>query len=113
MKTEQPILITTIKAASDLSAAKNKFIGFDGNLCGDDMKPLGVLSANTSIGEQAPVVAKGIALVELFGTCNQGDTIKCNEFSTATAAPYSNDNSVAGFALDAGTSGQLIRIMLL
>lgn len=113
MKTEQPILITTIKAASDLSSAKHKFIGFDGSLCGDDIKPLGVLAANTEQGEQAPVIVKGIALVELFGTCNIGDTMKSNEFSTASSVPFSDDNRVAGFALDAGDTGDLIRIVLI
>ena len=38
MKTDQPILITSIKAAADFSNSKNIFIGFDGNTCGNGAK---------------------------------------------------------------------------
>ena len=43
MKTEQPVLITSIEAAVDLSGSQNLFIGLDGYLCGNGSKPLGVL----------------------------------------------------------------------
>ena len=49
MKTEQPILITSIKASADLSAKQNLFIGFDGAVCGNGVKPLGALNANTNL----------------------------------------------------------------
>ena len=52
MKTEQPILITSTTAAADLSNKKNLFIGFDGNVCGNGAKALGVLNANTNLGNQ-------------------------------------------------------------
>ena len=43
MKTEQPLLITSVKAAANIS--KNLFIGFDGNLCAANAKALGVSNA--------------------------------------------------------------------
>ena len=50
MKTEQPILITSIKAAADFSDSNNIFIGFDGNVCGNGAKALGVLSCKHRSG---------------------------------------------------------------
>ena len=45
MLTEQPILITSIKALADIT--KNLFVGFDGNLCSANAKALGVSNADT------------------------------------------------------------------
>jgi hypothetical protein len=110
MKTEQPILITSITAASDLSSSKNLFISFDGAVCGADDKALGVLNANTNVGEQAPVVAKGIALVYSGEAIAVGSKLQCNGFGKAILSIGGETN---GFALDAASGAdELIRVLL-
>lgn len=110
MKTEQPVLITTIKAVTDLSESKNFFIGFNGELCGDGAKPLGVLNANTLQDEMAPVIASGIALVITASAIAQGDKLQSNEDGKAMTFI---SGEVSGYALDAaGGAGELIRVLL-
>ena len=111
MKTEQPILITSITAAADLSASKNLFIGFDGDLCAADAKPLGVLNANTEDTEEAPIVAAGIALVYSGAAISQGDKLKSN--ASGKAITWASSGAVAGYALDAASGAdELIRVLL-
>ena len=108
MKTEQPILITSILAAVDLS--KNLFIGFNGNVCGDGNKALGVCNAETDSGEQAPLIAKGIALVLSGNAVSIADKIqsdangKAIRFSSGEANGYAIDSCLA--------ADELIRILL-
>jgi len=105
MKTEQPILITTITAKVDLSAKKNLFI-----VCGNGAKPLGVLNANTDIQEEAPVLCVGISLVYSGAAISHGDKLQCN--ASGKAITYSS-GAVAGYALDASTGAdELIRVLL-
>jgi hypothetical protein len=108
MKTEQPLLITSVKAAANIS--KNLFIGFDGNLCAANAKALGVSNANTDLNEQLPVTAKGIALIYSGGAVSQGTKIASD--ANAKAVTFSTGES-NGFALDASTGAdELIRILL-
>ena len=110
MKTEQPILITSINAKTDLSAKQNLFIGFDGDICGNGVKPLGVLNANTNINEVAPVVCLGISLVYSGAAISQGAKLQCN--SAGKAITYSA-GAVAGYALDSSIGAdELIRVLL-
>lgn len=110
MKTEQPILITSILASADLSAKQNLFIGFDGAVCGNGVKPLGSLNANTNQTEMAPVVCAGIALVYSGAAISAGAKLQCN--SAGKAITYSS-GAVAGYALDASTGAdELIRVLL-
>lgn len=110
MKTEQPILITSIAAAADLSAKQNLFIGFDGAVCGSGVKPLGVLSANTDENEQAPVCCLGIALVYSGAALSAGAKVQSN--AAGKAITYSS-GAVAGYVLDAATGAdELIRVLL-
>ena len=110
MKTEQPILITSITAKVDLSAKKNLFIAFDGDVCGNGAKPLGVLNANIDIQEEAPVLCVGISLVYSGAAISHGDKLQCN--ASGKAITYSS-GAVAGYALDASTGAdELIRVLL-
>ena len=110
MKTEQPVLITSIEAAVDLSGSQNLFIGLDGDLCGNGSKPLGVLNANTDSGEEAPVMCVGIALVYSGAAVSQGDKVQSN--GSSKAITYSS-GAVAGYALDtASGADELIRVLL-
>lgn len=137
MKTEQPLLITSIVASTDLS--KNHFVGFDGNLPQANSKPLGVVNADTAAGNLCPVLVNGIALVKSGSVIQRGSAVTTN--ASGKAVPVSNfivsvpqgsvnvmstssfpvllqsggvlPQSVAGYALDeASGTDQLIRVLL-
>lgn len=110
MKTEQPVLITSIQAAADLSDSKNLFIGFDGDICGNAAKALGVLNANTSENEMAPVMTNGIALVFSAAAISVGAKIQSNADGKALTYVSGETN---GYAIDAaGGADELIRVKL-
>ena len=111
MKTEQPILITSVKAAADLSSSKNLFIGFDGNICGNGAKALGVLNADTALNEQAPLMTSGIALVKSGFALTLGVKVQSNGTGKAIAFSAGEAN---GYALDtASGADELIRVKLI
>jgi len=139
MKTEQIILTTSIKAAVDLSAKKNLFIGFTGALCAANEKALGVLAENVLLDEQAPVAVSGIAIVKSGATFSIGAALASNAAGKAIAATtfsaVNADGAVAvtssaatppitlagsvlpqainGYALDEATAAdQLVRVKL-
>jgi len=108
MKTEQPILITSIEAAEDLS--QNLFIGFDGNVCGNGKKSFGVCNAETDSGEQAPLMSVGIALVLSGAAVSVEDKIQSDANGKAITFSSGEAN---GYALDAASGAdELIRIKL-
>jgi hypothetical protein len=110
MKTEQPILITSIKASADLSSSKNLFIGFDGNICGNGAKALGVLNADSDQNEQAPLTASGIALVFSGAAVSLGAKLQSNASGKAITFSSGETN---GYALDAAIGAdELIRVKL-
>jgi len=107
MKTEQPILITSITAIEDLS--KNVFVDFFGSKSTGTDKSLGVCNADTSTGEQAPVVCRGIALVKTSAAISVGAQVLCNN---GLASP-TGVGPAEGYALDAASgAGELIRVLL-
>lgn len=111
MKTEQPILITSVTAGADLSASKNLFIRFNGTVCGLGIKPLGVLAADTNNGEQAPVACAGIALVLSGAALSQGDKIQSDANGKAMAFAAGEP---AGYSLDTALGAdELIRVLLI
>lgn len=108
MKTEQPILITSIPAAADIE--KNLFIGFDGNLCADGVKSFGVSNASASITEQLPVCVSGIALVLAGAPITAGAGVEADANSKAITL---DSGELNGYALDtANEADELIRVLL-
>ena len=61
MKTENPVLISSVKTTAAIT--KNLFINFNGGLCANSAKALGVSNADADLGEELPVMIAGIALV--------------------------------------------------
>lgn len=137
MKTEQPLLTTSIKASSDLN--KNLFVGFDGNLPSANSKPLGVVNADTYAGNMCPVTVSGIALVKSGSAVPLGSAVTTDASGRAVPAlnfsvsvpqgsttVLSNSSfpslllfggvlpqAVAGYALDSASGAdQLIRVLL-
>ncbi len=110
MKTEQPILITSVIAGADLSAVNNLFIGFNGAICANGAKPLGVLNASTFLGEEAPVTAKGIAIVLSGAALSAGAKVQSDASGKAITFAA---GEIAGFSLDAASgANESIRILL-
>jgi hypothetical protein len=108
MKTEQPLLITSVTAAANLN--KHFFIGFSGNLCAANAKALGVSNADTDSGEQLPVATHGIALVTSGAAVSQGAKVASNGSGKAVTYSTGEPN---GYAIDAALGGdELIRILL-
>ena len=108
MKTEQPILITSILANQDFP--KNRFISFDGYLGSEGAKSLGVCSAETSLNELAPVACNGIVLIETTAAVSQG--AKVQTYDDGYAGP-DNGGPTEGYALDAATgANEFIRVLL-
>lgn len=109
MKTEQPILITTITAGAALG--KNLFVSFAGVLPSADVKALGVVNADTDSGEQAPVVVSGIVLVKSSAAVTQGVAVTTDAAGKAKAV--ATTEVINGYALDpASGADELIRILL-
>jgi len=108
MKTEQPLLITSITATAAI--VKNLFIGFDGALCAAGAKSLGVVNDDTLINEQCPVMTNGIALVLSGAAVTLGDAV---ESDAAGKAITNVAGAINGYALDAASAAnEIIRVRL-
>ena len=108
MKTYMPLLPVNQTAAADLD--KHRFVGFDGNLCGANAKALGVSETDTATGQQCPVIAVGMALVESAGAISAGDKVASDASGLAVAWSTGEYN---GWALDEALgAGETIRILL-
>ncbi len=108
MKTEQPILITTLKTTTDV--LKNRIIGYGGTYhSGFDM---GVVNADTLSGESAPVMLQGIALVTSGEQIAQlGTGVKSD--ADGKAVICGNDRARVGIALDTCSGAdELIRVLV-
>ena len=105
-KTYKPGITESIKAQTDLN--KQRFIGFDGNYCGDKQKALGVSDVSTEAGQFAPVVINGILLIKTGGAISVGNKITSNAEGKAKKAA---DDPINGYALDASAGAdEIIRI---
>lgn len=110
LKTKQPVHITSITAAANLTEPK-RFIGVSGNYAGAGAFALGVLEAATDSGKQAPVMTYGIAIVLSGAAVNAGAGVESNGSGKAITK---DTGILLGYALDAATGAdQEIRIKLL
>lgn len=106
-KTYTPLLIESIKAATNLE--QHRFVGFDGNYCQAGAKALGIVDVSTEKDQYAPTAIFGTLIVEAGGTIAVGDAIASD--ATGKAVKAVDSAIVNGYAKDAGTSGQEIRIL--
>lgn len=110
MKTEQPVLITSVRCTNTFGIFKNRFVHFDGNLGREGQKSLGVCNADSSFNEMMPVMAKGIALVITADVIDLGAPVETFDDGTATTLVGGH---LEGYALDEATgAGELIRVLL-
>ena len=113
MKTEQPILITSITASGNEGATipKNVLVSFSGAILGNTAKQFGVCNAETLVGEQMPVVVLGIALVLSYSALNIGDPLMCGD--DGKVCPQDPGENLVGYALDsAAGEDELVRVLL-
>ncbi len=106
-KTYKPLLIDSVLASADLE--QHRFIGFDGGYCTAGAKALGIVDVSTSQGEYVPIAILGILLVEAGGTIAVGDAVASD--AEGKAVKVADSAVTNGYALDAGTTGQEIRII--
>lgn len=107
-KLYKPLLIDSIRAQADLP--KQRFIGFDGNLCAASVKAYGVSDVEIEAGQFAPVGVLGILLVEAGGTLAVKSKVTSDASGRAVA--ITSTEEVNGYALDAATAaGDIIRIV--
>lgn len=110
MKTEQPVLITSIRCTNEFGINKHRLVYFDGNLGRESHKSLGVCYADSSFNEMMPVMSKGIALITTADSIDLGAPVEA--FDDGTVRSYSS-GFIEGFAMDEATgAGQLIRVLL-
>lgn len=104
----KPLLIDSIKAQIDLP--KQRFVGFDGNICKAGAKAYGICDVETESGQYAPVSVLGILLVEAGGTITANTKITSD--ANGKAAAITSTEEVNGYALDsASADGDTIRII--
>lgn len=84
MKTQQVIGTTSIAAAAEL--AVGLFCGFDGNICAANARALGVVGADTGVGNQAPINYAGVLLVKSGGIIAVGDPLVSDSAGKAVKA---------------------------
>lgn len=109
MKTQQPVLVTSITCGAT-ALAPRLFCSLVGTLPAAGAWCPGVVDAATDPGQQAPVVVAGIALVTAGGAIAAGAQV---EASAAGKAVTLSTGAAIGRALDAATAdGDLIRILL-
>ena len=104
----KPLLIDSVLAQADL--IKQRFIGFDGNVCSAGAKAYGICDVETDAGQFAPVAVLGILLVEAGGAIPAQAKITSDANGRATA--ITSTEEVNGYSLDAATAeGDIIRIV--
>lgn len=113
-----PKLDWGILANSDLSGKQFTFVKFHATDSVDrvvavasvDDRALGVLNNAPGAGEEAEVVLTGVQKVKLGGTVARGDGIGPD--ANGAGIKSATGKRVYGFALEAGTSGQIISVAL-
>lgn len=121
MKTEQPILITSIQNKYGATIVSGHFVTYSGSLGNsseDNNQIIGVCNAETDDLEYMPVVVSGIALVLSGGLINAGSKVY-TDGGPAYAISFTDPptaaelQQVVGIAFDDATGAdELIRVLL-
>ena len=106
-KLYKPLLIDSIQALEDLP--KQRFVSFEGEVSSAGEKAYGICDVETEAGQFAPVGITGILLIEAGSDITVGSEITSD--ASGKAVVIANNQASNGFALDAGTSGDVIRIV--
>ena len=108
MKTEQPILVTTVTAKDKFG--KGILVFSNGFLATEGSKPLGVSQTSAEANDLIPLTVQGIALVQIALPVTVGE--KLQTIDDGYVAPYAG-GEIVGYSLDAGSNaGDLVRVLL-
>lgn len=107
MKTQQPILTTSVLAAQDLS--EQTFVGFDGKVCKAGKKALGVVNADTAADNMAPADVLGVILVTAGAAITAGSEVESDGNGQAITKTTGTGNGIAWD--EATAAGDVIRIV--
>jgi len=116
MKTEQPLLITTIKHQFQNieTVPRNRAIAYDGELADETMVIAGISNAEVPAKTEIPVMCAGIALCRTYDTSETytpGMDIAVR--IDGKVGPVSDPTSKVGKCMDSVTgAGILIRVKL-
>lgn len=107
MKTHSPILTLSMTAVAALTI--NRMVGLDGDVCAAGAKAAGMAQVNADAGEQTPVAALGVILVEAGAAITAGSEIESDASGRAIAKTTGLGN---GHAMDAAlAAGDVIRVL--
>ncbi|MFJ7792917.1 capsid cement protein [Pseudomonas sp. NPDC096950] len=107
MKTQQPVLTTSLVAVVDLP--RFRFASFAGALCAAGAKSLGTVAADTEADSVAPINVLGICLITSGAALAAGDQVESDASGRAVKLAAGASN---GIAMDAATAaGDIIRIV--
>ncbi|MDX9790447.1 MAG: DUF2190 domain-containing protein [Candidatus Kapaibacterium sp.] len=107
-KSYNPVCIIGIIAAEDLPA--NRFVGFDGGLCSDGDKSLGVSEVRFDENENSAIIVLGIAAVETEEEITAGSMVTSG--IDGKAKTVSEGDALNGYSLDNAPTGGFIRVKL-
>lgn len=107
MKTQQPVLTTSVIAMVDLP--RYRFADFAGGICGAGRRALGTVEVDTVADNMAPISALGICLVITGGAVTAGVEVESDADGCAVTLDAGAAN---GVAMDGATAaGDVIRIV--
>jgi len=107
MKSQNVILTASVLAIAGLSA--HRFVGFDGGICANGAKALGVVEVDTETDNMAPANVLGVILVEAGAAVAAGAEVQSDSQGRAITKAAGVANGIAWDA--ATTAGELIRIV--
>ncbi len=107
-KTYHPLLILGISANADLPACR--FIAFDGNLCGDGGKAVGVSERAWKKGDDASAIVAGTAVAESSSAISAGSAV--TSAADGKARPASAGEPINGWALESVSQAGFFKILL-
>lgn len=112
------LCVGLLTASADLSAQQYKFVKVSGNLtvtvcAAATDKPIGVLQNKPISGGIADVMVTGVTKMALGATVVAGDDLTSDATGRAiTAVAAAGANRIMGVALQGGTVGQLVEVLL-
>lgn len=107
MKPQNVILTASVLAIADLSA--QRFVGFDGGVCAEGAKALGVAEVDTGSDNMAPANVLGVILVEAGAAIAAGVEVQADSQGRAITKAAGAANGIAWDT--AAAAGDLIRIV--
>lgn len=103
----QGACIISMKATANLP--KHRFISFTGGLCGSAQKGAGVSRHAADSGQIVAVITDQVPLVEVGTAVTKGAAVASD--ASGRVAPDSG-GAIMGYALEAGSPGDFIPILL-